>query len=263
MRLTAMIAAIGISIFLVPNIAEAKTKKNQFRDVTWNGAKPSYSNGVHSFAVMPGQCGSKKYGDGRGESDCGGGRVRSQIRTKQLAKVGQTKQYSLDFFVPNTFSYDGDRNYPSYSRLLISEWKRNEGIKNHIYEVLLDSVRGVTFERKVCVKPSEFGKWNTFSLKIKWARDGSGYMEASCNGRVILQRLNTQTVIPPDCGANYKLQCDPSKQKPNADIIWAIGPNFSGYGRDYRRLGKSSPFAPFPRRGISLQVKNIYYGRPK
>lgn len=259
----ALVTTILVLTNLSFSAANAQTNRSAFREVKWNGTKPIFSNGSHIFELRPGECGAKKYGDGRGESDCGGGRLRSQIRTKKLARVGQTVEYSFDFFVPKSFNYDGDKRYPAYSRLLIAEWKRNKGIKNHVYEILLDGVRGATFERQVCVKPSEFGKWNNFRLKIKWSAKPDGFLEAQCNGRVVLRRLNTQTVIPPDCAAEYKLQCDPSKQKPRADIIWAIGPNFSGYGRDFGQLGKPSPFAPFPKRGVKIQVRNIYYGRPR
>ncbi len=259
MRLSAVQCYISIFLLVFAGTVDAKTKRSAFRDVTWNGSAPSYSKGVHTFELKPGECGAKTYGDGRGESDCGGGRLRSQIRVKKLARVGQTLEYSFEFFVPKGFTYDGDRRYPAYSRLLIAEWNRNEGIKNHIYEVLLDSVRGVTFERKTCIKPGEFGRWNSFSMRIKWTAEYDGFIEARCNDGVIIRRANTQTVIPPDCGARYKLQCEPKLQIPGADIIWAIGPNFSGYGKNFKRLGKSSPFAPFPAGGVKLQVRNIRY----
>lgn len=265
MRLLFAVLAASLAFWTLPTESSAATKASMFKDVKWNGTKPSFSKGVHTFEILPRKCGSREYGDGRGESDCNGGRVRSQIRTKKLAKVGQTIEYSFEFFVPKSFKYDGDRHYPAYSRLLIAEWNRSKGVKNHIYEILLDSVRGVTFERKTCVKPSEFGKWNEFKLVIKWSKGSDGFMKATCNGRTVLSRANTQTVIPPDCAANYKLQCDPSKQIPSATIGLNIGPNLSGYGRNFRELSgnKTSPFPPFPPNGVKVQFRNIHIGRPK
>lgn len=89
------------------------------------------------------------------------------------------------------------------------------------------------------------------------------FMQAICNGRPILTRTNSQTVIPPDCGASYKLQCDPSRQVPRGDVGWVLGLNFAGYGSDYRKLGRTSPFAPLPSGGIEIRMRNIYIGRPR
>jgi len=231
-----------------------------FEEVRWNGADPIYEDSVVTFALQSGQCGARTYGDGRGESDCNGGRVRSQLQSPDTVRVNSEVEYYFEFFIPDDFSYWGDQWYPSGSRLLIAEWKRTQGIKNHIYEILLDNRRGVTFERETCITSDHYGKWNSFSLRIRWSRGDDGYLEARCNDRLILERRGDQTVIPPDCDTDYKLQCEVRHQRPNANIQWAIGPNFSGYGRDYERLGKSSPFAPFPPDGIEIRVRNLYVG---
>lgn len=252
-----ILAALFALVLALPGAAGAADLRGKFRPSAWNGTKPAISKGVVTFTLQPGACGKRTYGDGRGESDCNGGRLRSQLQSRKVERVGRNVEYRMEFFVPASFSYDGDRGYPAYSRLLIAEWKRDRGIKNHMYEMLLDSIRGATFERKVCVPPARFGQWNSFRLRIRWSKGGDGYIEAYCNGRLILSRSNSQTVIPPDCAAGYKLQCDPDLQEPDGGIIWAVGPNFSGYGRDYRRLGKPSPFAPLPKAGVRIQMRNL------
>lgn len=233
----------------------------RFRDVRWNGADPTLEDGVLTFSLMPRQCGEQTYGDGRGESDCNGGRVRSQVRSPASVNVGQEVEYYMEFFIPEDFSYYGDQWYPSRSRLLITEWKRDEGVKNHIYEMLLDNVRGATFEQATCITREDYGKWNSFSLRIKWSKGSDGYLVAKCNNEIILERRGDQTVIPPNCASDYKLQCNPNTQRPNASIQWNVGPNFSGYGRNYASIGKSSPFAPFPPQGIEIRVRNLYVGK--
>lgn len=251
---TLLIAATAL---LFSGIAVWGDQTGSFRDVTWNGAKPIRKNNEIIFALQAGQCGKPTYGDGRGESDCNGGRVRSQVQARGSVKVGQTVEYRMEFFVPKSFDYRGDLYFPSGTRLLIAEWKRSKGIKNHIYEILLDASKGATFERATCIHPSEFGKWNSFSLRIKWSKGSDGFMEARCNDRLILERKGDQTVIPPDCASDYKLQCEPNRQIPGAPILWSVGPNFSGYGSDYARLGKPSPFAPFPSNGIEIRVRGL------
>lgn len=252
-----------LSLFaLVGGFAYGRDQTRAFKQVSWNGTDVAVSGGVATFRLDPEGCGAKTYGDGRGESDCNGGRRRSQLMAPKEVRVGQEVEYRLDLLVPASFRYDGDRGYPAYSRLSIAEWNRVKGIKNHVYEMLLDSVRGVTFERKVCFRPSEFGRWNTFSLKIRWSAAADGYLEARCNGRLVLERHSIQTVIPPDCGASYKLQCVPKLQKPGANLLWNVGPNLAGYGSDYRRMGRASPFPPFPPNGVEMQMRNLYVGRP-
>ncbi len=236
-----------------------KDISRDFKVQRFSATKPEFSKGVWSFDLQRDKCNPKTFGDGRGESACLGGRRSTQIRAPKHIKPGQKVVYSFDIFIPSDFSYDGDRRYPAFSRLFIAEWVRMEAIKNHIYEMALESRRGVTFERKVCFSPKEFGKWNTFQLSIYWSGKRDGYMEARCNDRIILSRMNTQTLIPPDCAAEYKLQCDPAQQTTRPDIMWKIGPNLYGYGRNFRDLSHSpsSPFPPFPPNGVRFMVRKL------
>lgn len=232
----------------------------KFVNVKWNGVDPTIEDGTVTFFLQEGQCGAKVYPDGRGESDCNGGRLRTQIMAPRPVRVGQNVEYYMEFFVPEDFNYRMELYYPSKSRLLIAEWTRIEGIKNHIYEILVDNQRGVTFERETCILPEEFGQWHTFSLRINWSKGEDGYLEARCNDRLVLERRGDQTVVPPDCASGYKLQCDPSTQRPNASINWNVGPNFSGYGSNYAEMGRTTPFAFFPKDGIEIKVRNLYVG---
>ena len=241
--------------------AAAQDNSRQFKPHKFNGTKPAYSGGVWSFELQPQGCSARKYGDGRGESDCFNGSLRSRIRAPKLASPGQQIEYYMEIRVDPSFRYDGGRT-PAWSKLEVAEWGRTQGIKNHIYDLQLDTKRGLTFERKVCIKPSELGNWNSFRLRVKWSKSGDGYLEAMCNGRIILQRLNQQTVIPPDCAAPYKLQCDPARQIPDSTIYWQVGPKLSGFGPNYAQLGRSSRFAAFPKSGVRMQVRKLYAGRP-
>lgn len=238
----------------------AHAQSGGFENHKFNGTKPVKKNGVYTFELQEGKCGATKYGDGRGESDCANGAYRSVVKAKRHAKVGRSYEYSFEFKVDPSFSYNGGRT-PETSRIKISEWGRVKGIKNHIYEIHLDTVRGATFERKVCVPPSKLSQWNRFTLKIKWSKGNDGYLQAFCNDKLVLQRMNTQTVIPPDCGKPWKLQCKLEHQQPDADILWLVGPHMSGYGTTYRQIGKPSQFPPFPKSGVTVQARKLYFGR--
>ncbi|HKJ62638.1 MAG TPA: heparin lyase I family protein [Hyphomicrobiales bacterium] len=230
-----------------------------YKPATSTATNPIFNQGVWTFDLRPNKCNPRPYVGNESETPCAGGRRTTQIRAKRDIRVGQTVRYSFEVFIPKDFVYDGDPRFPAYSRLLIAEWKRSKGNKNHLYEMLLDSKRGATYERQICFRPREFGKWNRFELVIKWSRKSDGFMEARCNGRVVLSRQRTQTVIPPDCGAEYKLQCAPEKQIPTAPIMWLLGPNLSGYGRDFASLSHhpKTPFPPFPPNGVKLMMRNL------
>ncbi|WP_424965705.1 hypothetical protein [Dinoroseobacter sp. S375] len=241
--------------------AHAQDHSKRFKPHKFNGSKPVYSGGIWSFELKPQGCSSRKYGDGRGESDCLNGNIRSRIAAPKNVKPGQLVEYSMEIRIAPNFRYDGGPT-PAWSKLEVAEWGRTKGIKNHIYDLQLDTVRGLTFERQVCVPPSKLSQWNKFQLRIKWSKSGDGFLEARCNGKVILSRRDQQTVIPPDCAAKYKLQCDPSQQIPSASIYWQVGPKLSGFGPNFAKYGFSSQFAPFPRNGILLQMRNLYAGNP-
>lgn len=259
MRLLKLLALL--LTFFVASTGLAQDQTKQFRTHKFNGSKPTYSSGVWTFQLEPQGCSKRKYGDGRGESDCFNGNIRSRISAPKVAKPGQEIEYYMEVRIAPEFRYDGGPT-PAWSKLEIAEWGRTKGIKNHIYDLQLDTVRGLTFERNVCIPPSKLSQWNSFRLRIKWSKTGDGYLEATCNGKVILARRNQQTVIPPDCAAKYKLQCDPARQIPGASIYWQVGPKLSGFGSEFAKYGFASQFAPFPPNGVRLQVRNLYVGKP-
>ena len=184
-------------------------------------------------------------------------RVRSQVQAPGATKVGQSVDYRMEFFVPKNFSYPGERSFPSGTRLLIAEWKRSEGIKNHVYEILLDSRRGATFELSLCIKPSDFGRWNSFTLRIKWSRGTDGFMEARCNGRLVLQRLNNPYRDPvnlPDPTEQAAMRAGTADTR--RSTARSAGP-ISAQPSDYGGWGSRHRLAPFPKDGIEIRVRNL------
>lgn len=255
------IATVIATLILAAGTAAAKDQTRSFKPHKFNGSKPAYSKGVYTFTLEPRGCSARKYGDGRGESDCFNGSLRSRVKAPKNVAPGATMEYYMEFRMNPGFRYDGGRT-PGYSKLEVAEWGRVEGIKNHVYDLQLDTVRGLTFERAVCVPPNRLSEWNSVRVLVKWSKTGDGFLQAICNGTPVLTRQGQQTVIPPDCAKPWKLQCEPSLQRPDARIYWQVGPKLSGHGASYRKNGFSSAFARFPPNGVQMQVRNLYAGRP-
>lgn len=258
----AVVTLLSLVLFLA-GVGDVAAQTRSFKDHSFNGAKPERKGDTVIFRLGPADCSKRTYGDGRGESDCANGNLRSRIKAPKDARVGKEYEYSFEIYIPQSFTYPGDRTHPTGTRLEVAEWGRTKGIKNHVYEMKLDARRGLMFERETCVSPKDFGRWNRVTVTIKWSKGQDGYLVARCNGRVVLERRNTQTVIPPDCGQSWKMQCDPARQKPDASIYWQVGPKFGGYGVTYKSIGKPSQFAAFPKGGIELAVRDLYMGRPR
>ncbi len=243
--------------FTVP--VSADTPKG-FKEATFQGSSPKLNGNEVIFTLLPGQFSSKNYGDGRGESDCKNGNIRSQINAKKYAKLGQTVEYSLDFWIEPGFRYSKG-NVPR-SKLTLMEWQRINTIKNHIYVLHLDSSGGAKFEDRTCFPPSRFGRWVSFKMRVKWSKNNDGFMEVFCEGKRIFA-LNGQNAIPPACGTKAKQQCHLDKMDLRPPIQWQVGPKLNGYGTAYKQSGKKSPFRPWPKDGLTMKVRNLYYGRPK
>ena len=231
-----------------------------FKEATFQGSSPKTSAGEVTFTLLPGQCSSKKYGDGRGESDCKNGNIRSRINAKKHAKLGQTMEYSLDKWVQPGFRYSKG-NSPR-SKLTIMEWQRINTIKNHIYVLHLDSSGGVKFENETCFPAKQFGQWVTFKMRVKWSKNDDGFMEVLCDRKRIFA-LQGQNAIPPACGTEAKQQCQLDKMDLRPPIQWQVGPKLNGFGTVYKKYGRKSPFRPWPETGLVMKVRNLYYGRPK
>ena len=110
---------------------EAQTRN--YKDHTFNGTKPDRQGKTIIFRLGPNDCSQKKYGDGRGESDCANGNLRSRVKAPKDARVGREYEYAFEIYVPKSFTYPGDRTHPTGTRLEVVEWGRTKGIKNHVY----------------------------------------------------------------------------------------------------------------------------------
>lgn len=263
MKLHNLIRVLAFSVsasLMIPTTATGAPRG--FQEGRNSAVAPKWRNKELTFVLRRGDCQSRTYGDGRGESDCKNGNSRSQLNSKNKQRMGNFYEYAMDIWVDPGFRYNGRGwgkvNYRS--RLWIAEWQRSDTIKNHMYEIYLDSNKGATFEDKVCFPPARFGQWNSFVLRVKWSNGSDGVMQVICNGKTIYSRQGPNAV-PPGCGKPWKQQCKPELQDLGKPILWSVGPSLKGHGMNYARFGFPSPFPPFPDGGLTMKVRNLYLGR--
>lgn len=233
----------------LPVVAQQGFQKHRF-----NGRDPATANGVTTFHVKAGDCSSIDYGDGRGESDCFNGNLRSRIAYRSYAQLGDSVQYEFDLLVPRDLQYGGGPNRRSL--LEVAEWQRVNTIKNHIHTMHLDSRRGVTFDDQICFGPGSFGTWITLTVSVRWSMGEDGILQVACNGKIVLARTG-RTAIPPDCGQLGVFQCEPGLQKPDEPIQFQAGLLFRGFGERNRRDGLSPAGRMPPDQGFTLQMRNL------
>jgi hypothetical protein len=230
-----------------------------FSNHSLNGVQPTKSNGSWTFSLEPGGCSDKDYGDGRGESDCVNGNLRSRIWSKKSFKAPVSKEYAFDILIPSDFTYEESLSYRPRGSIEVAEWNRINAVKNHMYEMHLTN-RGVTFEDKVCFGDERFGTWNSVKIQAHWSNDSDGFMRVFCNNALVYSS-DGPNLVPPGCGTKTKSNCKLESLDLSKPIQWTLGPNYRGFGGDWAEYGRSSPFLPFPANGIKMQVTNVYEGK--
>lgn len=251
-------AGLGLLAMVLLWTGMAAAAPAGFSDHRFNGRDPVHSGGVSTFQVRAGDCSPIDYGDGRGESDCFNGNLRSRMAYRTTARLGQSIEYRMEIFVPADLRYSGGPNRRSL--LEIAEWQRINTIKNHIHQLHVDSSKGVTFDDVRCFAPSEFGRWNTFVMQVRWSMGDDGRLRVICNDRVVVNRSG-RTAIPPDCGEPGVYQCEPRHQRPEQPIQFQVGILFRGYGERGRLDGLSPRGRVPPEEGFTIRMRNVGVSR--
>lgn len=261
MSLRRLLLSFVLMALLPASAAGAAGMPAGFQEAKFQGRSPKHEDGIVSFTLLNGDCSKKDYGDGRGESDCRNGNLRSQIHTSKKQKLGNTYEYSMDIWIDPAFGYAayGQPRSP----LLIAEWQRINTIKNHMYELHLDTMRGVQFEDKNCFGREGFGEWHRFTMTVKWSKRNDGFLRVTCDDKLVYELAGQQTAVPPLCGEQVKLQCVPKLQNLRQPVQWQVGPKLGGFGVEHKKYGMPSPFRTFPESGLQMKVRNLYYGPPR
>lgn len=253
-----VVAAISIA-----SPTEADPLPTGFREHKFNGPiAPSTSDGVTTFRILDGGCSNVDYGDGRGESDCKRGNVRSTMYHDPQARIGQVRDYRFDVKIPPDFAYPGRIHAETVlfipggwdSHLRIASWE-GPALHNFLYMVKVDGRNGVTFLGKQCQSPEQFGEWVSFSMKIRWSSDESGWIKVTCDDRIVYADERVATNQAPHCW-EFTNQCKEGEFRNPNRFHYIVGPMMLGNGSDF-----GSNLTPIQEGGITIQMRNVEVGR--
>ncbi len=256
-------SSVLVLLLLLSAVSGAASLPRGFSPSQFNGSgKPVVKDGVVTFQIFDQQCGHRNYDDNRGESDCTNGNIRSAADYAPDARIGQTLDYRFDIQVESDFAYQGYSNdhaagfYPNQwdSRLRIASW---EGplLHNFLYMIKADAKNGISFLARPCQTPDHFGSWVTFSMKIRWAADNTGWIKVTCNDRIVYADEGVATDQSPHCFITNV--CEPDIVKHPKSIHLVLGPVMAGFGYEWKKYGKPSPFTAIQKDGITVRFRNI------
>jgi len=255
------LAAIAALLAMTPALADPHP--SGLSEHRFNGpVAPVTSNGVTTLRIEDRKCSTVDYGDGRGESDCYNGNVRSTLMHQPEARLGEAVEYRFDIRVDPSIDYAGFHNSHSAgfipdqidSRLRIASWE-GPFLHNFLYMLKLDKGRGIRFLSKPCVARERLGEWNSFSMKVRWASDSSGWIRVACNGETVHLAEGIATNQAPECYVTN--QCEPGKKKNPNRFLFILGPVMSGFGHEWQKYGKASQFTDIQKEGITIEVRNF------
>jgi hypothetical protein len=142
---------------------DAEKKLKRSRSFLWSDVKFTVNNynnkrpprligGDLVSQIFNRECMSVDYGDGRGESDCSNGNVSSAVETTKYFKLNSRVRISFDFWIQPNLAVEPVRKEvgrgpfttdPFHSYLVMFELERIKSIKNHVYDLDVDSRRGL------------------------------------------------------------------------------------------------------------------------
>lgn len=229
----------------------------------FNGSqRPATQDGITTFHVAPKECSNVDYGDGRGESDCKNGSVKSIIRYTRDTKVGESFEYKFDLqFDMSTFKYTGEFRRDAVpfspggwdSSLRLASWE-GPFIKDFVYILKASTTKGVTFMGRECQSPEKLGEWLSFSLKVRWANDSKGWVVATCDGKPIYVEEGVVTTRQTQCYlAN---ECTPGITRKPKSLNFILGLSFNGYGNGWKEYAPSL-FRDMQSDGITMLARNV------
>lgn len=188
-RLGILLFAIAMALGSAQDLS-AQRFPERMKEGRNSARSPTIDNGVVTFTILPGDCQSRTYGDGRGESDCKNLSSKSYLSAGDV-RNGTSMYYAFDVRVAGGLthaSFHNPRMVPFTggpdSRLSVAIWQGNF-IKNHLVTLDLDKTRGLTFLGKRCASAGSLSGWTRFEMLVKWSSKSDRLMQVKCNGRVI------------------------------------------------------------------------------
>jgi hypothetical protein len=258
-----LLLALACLIAVTATPAFADPHPKGFIAHKFNGSRmPITEDGITTFQIFHEECSSVDFGDGRGESDCINGTVRSALVRPIWEPMGQVLDYRFDFRIDPAFAYPGFSNTWALgylkdswdSRLRLAIW---EGplLHNFLYQLIADTKNGVTFLGNECQSPAQIGEWVSFSMKVRWSGDEKGWIRVSCNDRVIYAQEDVATNQAPHCYVTNI--CETGIKKDPKSVMMQIGALMWGNGLEWKQNGRDSAFTKIQPDGITVQMRNV------
>lgn len=252
-----------ILVVLAVTSAVADPHPTGFEPHKFNGSHaPVTEDGVTTFRIDNEQCSSVDFGDGRGESDCLNGTVRSVLFSSPQAELGQTREYRFDVRVDPSLAYEGYFNDDSIgfeprgwdSLLWLASWE-GTFLHNFIYILKASKRTGITFAGEQCQAPENLGEWVSFSMKVKWGNDDKAWIVVTCDDRYVYVAEGAPSNVAPDC--YIQNQCVAGEVRNPRKLLFIPGIKLSGWGYEWQKMGKISQFIPVQADGITVQMRNL------
>ena len=239
---------------LAPSLSEAQglSRMSEGRN---SARSPVIQGDTVTFRILPGDCQSRTYGDGRGESDCGNLNSKSYLSSGSV-RVGSGMRYAFDIRVAEGLTHKAFHNPRAVpftggpdSRLSVAIWQ-GDMIRNHIVALDLDATRGLTFLGKRCAGPGNLSDWTRVEMLVKWTSDATGLMQVSCIGRVIHAVRGVATDQAPHCHSSN--HCEPGKVEHPREINAGFGIFFD------KEVVKGREMRPrVPQGGLAIQMRGL------
>ena len=254
---------------------EAEKKLKRSRSFSWSDVKLTVNNYNNKrpprligselvSQIFNRECVNADYGDGRGESDCSNGNVSSAVETTKNFKINSRVRISFDFWIQPNLAVEPVRKEvgrgpfttdPFHSYLVMFELERIKSIKNHVYDLDVDSRRGVTFLDSNCIRPSSFGSWHRFDFDLVYTNEEAGSLVVKCDDKVIFSRSGFNSALNPFCYPSNG--CSPQmKQNYNQPMRLELGAQMRGNGADAKESGLPV-FNEIQGDGIMIRYRNL------
>lgn len=216
---------------------------------------PIVENGIVTFKILPGDCQSRTYGDGRGESDCLNKNSKSYLSAGDV-RVNSSMYYAFDVRVPSGLTHKAFHNPRMVpftggpdSRLSVAIWQGNL-IKSHLVWLDLDRSRGLTFMGKRCASAKSLKDWTRFEMWVTWSAKSKGKMVVRCNGKTIYSISSGPTDQNIFC--NISTHCEPGTKKHPKKINAGFGIFFDSEFVNDRQIRPR-----VPNTGLVVQMQNL------
>lgn len=246
-----MIAAV----FIGSQSVDAERFPKGMKEGRNSARTPSIENGTVTFTIFHGDCQSRTYGDGRGESDCLNKNSKSYLSAGDV-RINSSMYYAFDVRVPSGLTHKAFHNPRMVpftggpdSRLSVAIWQGNL-IKNHLVWLDLDRSRGLTFMGKRCASASGLQGWTRFEMWVKWSAKGNGKMLVKCNGQTIYSVTDQPTDQNTFC--NISTHCAPGEVKHPRKINAGYGIFF-----DSEYVNDQEIWPRVPKNGLVVQMRNF------